>query len=90
MAAICQDCGQEMLEGVGCIDSTYDDMEGGPFNRLKFGEEKRFGAYTASGPCHDCGAPLDSYHHPGCDWEECPRCGGQAIGCSCGDDGDEE
>ena len=23
------------------------------------------------------------YHHPGCDDEQCPRCFGQALGCSC-------
>lgn len=33
--------------------------------------------------CHDCNAGEGEYHHPGCDWEECPRCGGQLLSCEC-------
>lgn len=38
---------------------------------------------TAPENCPDCNAPKGGYHHPGCDDEECPRCGLQAIGCEC-------
>lgn len=34
-------------------------------------------------PCHDCGAKQGELHHPGCDSEECPRCGGQYFACKC-------
>jgi hypothetical protein len=34
-------------------------------------------------PCHDCSAVSGEYHVPGCDMEQCPQCGGQALGCSC-------
>lgn len=33
--------------------------------------------------CHDCGVQMGEYHRTGCDWEECPRCGGQYISCDC-------
>ena len=33
--------------------------------------------------CPDCGAPVDKQHHPGCDIEECGRCGLQVLSCEC-------
>ena len=33
--------------------------------------------------CFDCGAKLNKYHTPGCDHEECPKCGEQLISCDC-------
>lgn len=35
------------------------------------------------GKCCDCGAPVGTYHHPGCDQERCPVCGLQHITCDC-------
>lgn len=40
--------------------------------------------------CHDCGVQTGHLHHPGCDDEECPRCHGQSISCSCQDDENED
>lgn len=40
--------------------------------------------------CHDCYIELGGFHHPGCDMERCPRCGGQLISCGCLDDPAEE
>jgi hypothetical protein len=41
-------------------------------------------------PCHDCNTPLGGYHHPGCDNERCPICGGQLISCGCEDSEEED
>lgn len=34
-------------------------------------------------PCHDCGVMAGQYHTEGCDFEQCPRCSGQLLGCEC-------
>ena len=36
--------------------------------------------------CPDCGVQRGGYHHPGCDREQCPQCGGQILSCSCFDE----
>ena len=33
--------------------------------------------------CRDCGAARGELHVPTCCWEQCPRCGGQAVSCDC-------
>ncbi len=40
--------------------------------------------------CHDCNIKNHGKHHPGCDMEECPRCGGQLISCGCLDEEEDE
>src|SRR5262249_14094682 len=61
---------------------TYDVKGQKDYDRIKNGEEKRYGAIEPW-PCHDCGVAHGGYHHPGCDVEECPRCGRQLISCNC-------
>lgn len=89
---ICEHCGQEMNARVAC--TPWEGLE-----RIPYGQEQRFdvdrfgrtvpgdpwrpGIIASGRTCHDCGVGLDQLHHPGCDIESCPLCGGQAI--SCGD-----
>lgn len=35
--------------------------------------------------CCGCNAYVGRDHEPGCDWEKCPRCGGQFGTCNCDD-----
>ena len=52
------------------------------YERIVFGQEEREGRMRFE-YCPDCAAPPGALHHLGCDWEQCPRCSGQLIGCQC-------
>lgn len=56
--------------------------------RIRYGDESDdWGADRQ--PCNDCRVLKGQLHVPSCDVEQCPVCGGQAIGCDCEHDGDE-
>lgn len=78
--AICSVCEKEMNNHVPCLNLRMEDEERNTFFRIKYGKETR----KFEGPtCHDCGVSEGDYHHFGCDVEECPKCHGQLISCSC-------
>lgn len=70
--ARCDNCQQEMTTHVGCTLAAHD------------GQPPRL-PWDGEDDCHDCFAPPGTLHHPGCDMERCPMCGGQAIACECCD-----
>ena len=94
--AICDWCGEEMMEADSCITEeglniqTPDGVQN--FSPVKFGEESRFsstlelGSFTPLEPndqCPDCNVKIGGYHHPGCDVEECPYCRRQMLSHDC-------
>jgi hypothetical protein len=83
--AICQDCGQEMLQAPTC--NARPDMpmiHGGElFGPIGYGGERPINVHLAD-RCGDCGVVVGGFHHFGCDMEQCPRCGRQLITCDCG------
>ncbi len=50
---------------------------------IKFGDPRERWGYDDIQRCGDCGCKIGGYHHPGCDIETCPNCGGQLITCGC-------
>ena len=74
----CAFCKKEMLsEHVRSCTTKF--VEFPDFRKLpsvRYDEDPNF-------RCHDCNISGGGYHHPGCDMERCPKCGGQLISCGC-------
>lgn len=54
-------------------------LDGKEYARLRVGQERP----PAESPCPGCGAYYFSLHATGCEYEQCPACGGQLATCGC-------
>lgn len=82
--AQCRFCKREMLTATGCVQVSIP-IDGHLYEPIRVGDpgDRYYG--SSDGRCGDCGAQVGGYHHPGCDLEVCPKCGGQLISCGCMD-----
>jgi len=61
-------------------DARRSSGEGdGEVARLRVGQETP----PCESPCPGCGAYYFAVHEDGCEYEQCLRCGGQLVACSC-------
>lgn len=74
--AICDYCDKEMTseEVKSCTETDVTYTDGKRARRLIYKSQ-------AGERCHDCGVADGGWHHPGCDMDLCPICGGQQISC---------
>jgi len=86
--AVCEACNQEMTDEsvLGCLtEMTVGFPDGTSMPAVPYDN-----TVWASERCHDCYCCHGKLHHPGCDVERCPRCGGQLISCGCLDEEEYE
>jgi hypothetical protein len=78
----CAACAQPF--GTECAVATVT-LAGESFERVPLGSETAewWVGRPPDKSCHDCATTTGQRHHVGCDMEQCPRCGNQAITCDC-------
>jgi hypothetical protein len=84
--AICGWCHGDMAMAISCTVDVWH-QNGRRFAMIRVGDEP--GWHTSSDQCGDCVAIRGGWHHPGCDLQRCPVCGGQLMSCGCLFDEDE-
>ena len=68
-----------------CQSLTHYRSEEGAYPRVRYGRETfRDPAEADCKRCRHCGAVKGQLHEPLCDYEQCPVCGNQLMGCGCG------
>jgi hypothetical protein len=78
--AVCSWCHGEMETAISCVVDAFH-RNGRRFDMSPFGGEP--GRRASGDRCGDCGVIRGGWHHPGCDLQGCPVCGGQLMSCGC-------
>ena len=86
--------GQEVAEGWDVVLAEAQDQRtysigGEVLERIPFGLDWSSDD-SPRASCRDCAAARGQLHVPVCCCEQCPRCGGQAIGCDCEHDDQDD
>jgi hypothetical protein len=65
-------------------DETHLVCDGEVYPKIAYGDETfRTPVEADHEPCRHCGTIKGKFHWHACDYEQCPRCGGQMMSCDC-------
>ena len=85
--AICNQCKKEMGMVDTCDANKFKKFKDGTkylsSNVFVFGIANNPSEKNINRRCVDCGIKYGGFHHAYCQYEQCPRCGGQLISCGC-------
>jgi hypothetical protein len=86
--AACSWCLAEMTTVESCAVDAFH-RNGTRISLIPYGLEPGWPSTPTT--CGDCGVARGGWHHPGCDIQGCPSCGGQLLSCGCrfDEDGDD-
>jgi hypothetical protein len=87
--AVCPHCNGEMKEGISCRPDAII-IGDAAYEPIRWGDERNSQRWVIDFPCRDCATPPGGVHHPGCCVQRCPACLGQALGCECFGDPDDD
>jgi len=81
--AICAFCGKETEGASSCIKSSIR-IDGADYTPLPF-KKKNETVFTRRQVvrCAECNVLPGGFHHVGCVFEICPKCGGKWVYCAC-------
>jgi len=80
--AICPWCDQEMMTADSCKEEAVLFPDGTKLPQVPYEPPDSY----PDARCPDCNVKPGGFHHPSCDRERCPKCGGQLISCGCLDE----
>ncbi len=64
-------------------ETHYRDADG-KYKRIPYGYQTFMQISEAKQlPCRHCDTIFGKLHEPGCDYEQCPKCNRQIMGCEC-------
>jgi hypothetical protein len=82
--AHCGFCGQHPASADACPGNAQVSYPDGTHRRsVPYTDRETDPFQRSRARCPGCNVRWGEYHHPGCDQERCPRCGGQLLLCGC-------